>query len=41
MKTAITILVALITFNVTIAQKTSSHNKLPIKQVIEKYTRKD
>jgi minor extracellular serine protease Vpr len=32
MKTAITILVALITFNVTIAQKTSSHNKLPIKQ---------
>ena len=32
MKTAITLLVALITFNVTIAQKTSSLNKLPIKQ---------
>jgi len=32
MKTAITILVALITFNVTIAQKTSSLNKLPIKK---------
>jgi subtilisin family serine protease len=32
MKTAITLLVALVTFNVTIAQNVSSHSQLPIKQ---------